>query len=947
MKYIYYSLFSFALWLAIPVHTSAKSDNEVSGWTVEKIDDILERASHQALILAKNLEGDSTALPTSFIDGKVRTTSYQGWVCGFFPGTLWMLSEQFPQNEELRRYAEMYTKRVEPARNFKDNHDIGFMLNCSFGQAYRVTRDTKYLFPLFDGAKNLSERFMPGAGVTLSWSRNDKWRNPVIIDNMMNLELLEFVGQKQNNQTYLDIADTHAHTTMKNHYRPNYSTWHVIDYDEVTGEVLHRNTAQGYSDESDWARGQAWGLYGFTMMYQMTGRSEYLTQASHVGNYLLTRSNMPEDLVPYWDYDCPDIPNTIRDASSASIMASAFLQLSLLDAKKSSSHRWMQAACKQLSSLSSEAYTAKPGEMGGFILMHSTGSVPHKSEMDVPLSYADYYYVEALLRLKRILSNSSLAASRNLPIEIYQASPMTKVLSCETEFTDHKDTLHVARGENAVFQFVITSSQDLYDLKAQVNNAGLGEVRTGWLHDVYSGIEPKDADDMIVSPDKTFPDPIIDDHREALNAKDHKTVCVDIDIPRDATPGLHKCSITIEAQRKGKVVKTKKNFFVKVYPVTLPEEQQLKVVNWFDAGLCKFMNNGVLSDKDPLYFDFIRQIAETGARYGQNCWLMNVKPEIVLTADKKDFRLDFTTYDKIMDILIQYGNLKYVCNGHLGGRTGSDWSSPMGYHITRVENGELVKEFVGHEDPKLPVFIQKYFSQLEAHLREKGWLEISYQHIADEPEGPGTISQQSWTAAAQMVKKAAPGLRTIDASSQIIEDQDVSVILLGGNIATMPPVPEGSERWLYTCCFPQGKFANRFIQLPLIKTRILHWLNYRYNEVGYLHWGMNVWHLCPDPNFDVTTTISPWPGGDTHIIYPGYHKIYPSIRLCTMRDGIRDYELLKMVEAVNPEKAMELSSKIILGAFEYNTDVNHFMGIRRQILEFLSNRPNKQTRIHQ
>jgi len=199
----------------------------------------------------------------------------------------------------------------------------------------------------------------------------------------------------------------------------------------------------------------------------------------------------------------------------------------------------------------------------------------------------------------------------------------------------------------------------------------------------------------------------------------------------------------------------------------------------------------------------------------------------------------------------------------------------------------------------------------------------------------GTESQKSYSAVAGMVKAAAPDLRIIDAAFEIIENQDVSVVVLGENIATMPAVPDGSERWMYTCTGPQGNYANRFIQLPLIKTRIIHWINYKYNECGYLHWGFNYWDLVDDPIHDVTPKTE-WPGGDCYIIYPGERRVYPSIRLWTMRDGIRDYDLLKMVEARNPEKASEFCDSIIQGPDKYNTDVEHFYSVRKQILEFLS-----------
>lgn len=398
-KFFCYAICTFVLWSTQPYQMVAKKHNE--SFTLEQVNELLKDASSQATLMANELKNKPGALPRTLGEnGNLIDNDYGWWCCGFFPGTLWLLSESQPENKKLREYAEMFTWRVGSVRNVKDNHDIGFMLNCSFGQAYRITGDQKYLPILFDGARNLSSRFMPKAGVTLSWNPNKKWKAPVIIDNMMNLELLEVVGKMQKNTYYLDIADSHAQTTIKNHYRPNYSTWHVIDYDPETGDILHRNTAQGFSDDSDWARGQAWGLYGYTMMYRETGNKLYLKQAKKVAKYLFSRTNMPEDLVPYWDYDCPDIPNTVRDASSAAIMASALIELSTLD---KSCRKWRKVAEKQLRSLSSSAYRSQLGTNHGFILMHSTGSKPGNSEVDVPLSYADYYYVEALMRLKKLL----------------------------------------------------------------------------------------------------------------------------------------------------------------------------------------------------------------------------------------------------------------------------------------------------------------------------------------------------------------------------------------------------------------------------------------------------------------------------------------------------------------------------------------------------------------
>lgn len=378
-------------------------------WTLPSIgqqldyESIISHATEQALLMAQTLEKQSQQVPKTLDkEGKLMTSDYHWWCCGFFPGLLWMLSEEQPENQELRKYAELYTQRVEPVRNDKGSHDIGFMLNCSYGQAYRITRDPSYLPVLREGAEHLAGRFLPHAGVIKSWDWPKQWKNAVIIDNMMNLELLEFIGKLDGKKELEEVANSHAKTTMKSHYRKDYSVYHVVDYDAETGKILHRQTQQGYSDESVWARGQAWGLYGYTMMYRETGKKIYLRQAKKIADYLIHHCNWPEDWIPYWDFSCPDIPNTPRDASSAAIMASALLELSTLDSNTRTALEWKEFAIRQLESLSSPTYTAALGSHSGFILLHSTGNLPGGTEIDVPLTYADYYYIEALLRLKKM-----------------------------------------------------------------------------------------------------------------------------------------------------------------------------------------------------------------------------------------------------------------------------------------------------------------------------------------------------------------------------------------------------------------------------------------------------------------------------------------------------------------------------------------------------------------
>lgn len=371
------------------------------------INESLDFATEQSLLMAKSLEDQPDRLPQTIDkDGKLVSCNSAWWVSGFYPGVLWYLYENQP-GEELKDWAVNYTLRVEDQKYTTDNHDVGFMIYCSFGNAYRLTGDSAYKEVIHTASNSLITRFNPTVGCIRSWdyaSWSAQWQYPVIIDNMMNLEMLEWTSKAFNDTTYSYIAETHANTTLKNHFRDDYSSYHVISYDTITGAVEKKNTAQGYSDDSAWARGQGWALYGYTMMYRETGNKAYLKQAVGIADFILNHPNLPEDKIPYWDFDAPDIPDAKRDASAGAIICSALIELSAyVPAEKSESY--LAVAETQLRSLSSPAYRATLGENGNFILEHSVGHMPNGTEVDVPLTYADYYYVEALMRMKKLLQD--------------------------------------------------------------------------------------------------------------------------------------------------------------------------------------------------------------------------------------------------------------------------------------------------------------------------------------------------------------------------------------------------------------------------------------------------------------------------------------------------------------------------------------------------------------
>jgi unsaturated chondroitin disaccharide hydrolase len=353
-------------------------------------------AEKQYKFLLKTVPQDK--MPQSYKDGKLVTKDISWWCSGFYPGSLWMIYEQ-TKDSEIRKEAERTLKIVESNKVFTRDHDLGFMMFCSFGNAYRITKDPKYKDIILTSAESLSTRFRPGMQAILSWDKMADFKGPVIIDNMMNLEMLNWASQNGNNKKLGEIAVAHANTTMKNHFRPDYSSYHVIDYDVNTGQVLGKKTFQGYSDSSAWARGQGWALYGYTMMYRFTKDEKYLIQAQHIANFILKNPTLPKDKIPYWDFNDPKIPNVPRDASAAGIIASALLELGQYS-KGNEKKNYVDVAKQMLMGLSNEKYQAKLGENGGFLLMHSTGGLPLNSEIDVPLIYADYYFLEALKRYK-------------------------------------------------------------------------------------------------------------------------------------------------------------------------------------------------------------------------------------------------------------------------------------------------------------------------------------------------------------------------------------------------------------------------------------------------------------------------------------------------------------------------------------------------------------------
>ena len=323
--------------------------------------------------------------------GTRRNCNIYDWTSGFFPGSLWYAYE-LTGDADLKNEAIDYTNRMFPISKYKDNHDIGFMINCSYGNAMRLAPNDSIMDVIVETAENLCSRFNVQIGCIRSWDFGH-WNYPVIIDNMMNLDLLFNATNLTGNQKYKQVAIKHAYTTMKHHFRPDFTSFHVVSYND-DGSVELKGTHQGKNDDSAWARGQGWAVYGYTSCYRETKDVKFLNQAVNIAEMIIKR-NVASDKVCYWDFDAPIKMETPRDASAATVIASAFLELSTF---AENGDRYFDYAEEILKSLSSKKYLSEKGQNKGFVLMHSVGSLPHGSEIDTPINYADYYYLEALKR---------------------------------------------------------------------------------------------------------------------------------------------------------------------------------------------------------------------------------------------------------------------------------------------------------------------------------------------------------------------------------------------------------------------------------------------------------------------------------------------------------------------------------------------------------------------
>ena len=339
---------------------------------------------------------DSVSIPRSMdcSTGVVKKVKSKDWTSGFYAGNLWQIYK-LTGDIRYKEKAALWNAFIEKEKFNNTTHDMGFKVYGSFGKGLAVENNEKYKNIIVKSAQTLISRFNPKIGAIRSWNHSKElFDYPVIIDNMLNLELLFEASKISGDSTFRKIAIKHANTTLKNHFRNDNSCYHVVDYDTISHGVRKKATFQGFKDESSWARGQSWAVYGFTMAYRYTKNKEYLKQAEATAKYYINYKTLPEDGISYWDFNDPSIPNAPRDASSAAVMASALIELYSFTKNQA----YLAYSNKVINTLSSDKYLLNETVKGPFILNHSTGNWPKKDEIDQPIVYADYYFLEAIIR---------------------------------------------------------------------------------------------------------------------------------------------------------------------------------------------------------------------------------------------------------------------------------------------------------------------------------------------------------------------------------------------------------------------------------------------------------------------------------------------------------------------------------------------------------------------
>ncbi len=538
---------------------------------------------------------------------------------------------------------------------------------------------------------------------------------------------------------------------------------------------------------------------------------------------------------------------------------------------------------------------------------------------------------------------------------ISYVDPLQKVFPESNYFPDMEARADVARGEHASFQFAVRSNVDIANLRIEVEPPVLGgnhlkEIRTGFVGFVKVGrANPDPSKDSYKPMSGYFPDPILYEVSRDVPFGTAQPLWVSVKIPTDCETGLYKGSVKITCEVGGKTVSKTKPFEIEVFKPVI-NNTSLWVTNWFFLDRLHYLNNNEPVEKhSDLYWELTHVMAKTLAEYRQNVAMISPFDHTEFSYENEKWSFDFTSFNKMVELFIEEGVIGRLEGGHFGGRIDGDWSGPFGLNVPVLANDSIDKVLLSLNDPKTTNFYNAFLPAFVENIKSNGWNKQYIQHIADEPID---ANFDSYIAISKFLKSLVPDLKVIEAchTHQLENMVDIWVpqmnYLNEGLDFYNERQTKGDEAWYYTCLAPKGEYANRFVEQPLIKTRLLHWINFKYNIPGYLHWGFNFWGsnsgivAAENPYDDVSGMIvssgNILPGGDCWISYPAYKAIYPSIRLEAMRDGIVDYELLKMYKEKFPVEAKELVGTTVYGFEHFDINIGEFRKKRREILQALS-----------
>jgi hypothetical protein len=543
-----------------------------------------------------------------------------------------------------------------------------------------------------------------------------------------------------------------------------------------------------------------------------------------------------------------------------------------------------------------------------------------------------------------------LVKAQQAYINLKYVDPLEKVFKETAFFPDKPAVAEVARGEYATFQFAFRSNVPIKDLSAAIQantskdafigrNASVGYVGYVWVGRPL----PHPPADKLSSVSGFYPDPILDTVPAVLPPDCTQPIWITVKIPKGIKAGQYTARLLVKGKALGKSFSRLADFHIHVYPVTI-DSTSLWITQWYDTSplALGLMNKGkTVPSYSPRYWELLSVIAHTMADYHQNVVLISPLQltQYQLKNGKYDF--DFSRFDKTVEVFKKAGALKRIEGGHIGGRMGG-WDSQIGVSVPLINSDTTVFEKRLITDQLARDFYEQFIPALVNHLKAKGWYTIYMQHIADEPTD---VNYGSYMQVASFIKKLAPAIPFIDACHTHKIKADVWVpqldFLHKDYKFYQQQQQEGSKVWFYTCMWPEGEYASRFIEVPLLKTRIMHWINFRYGIPGYLYWSFNPGRHGPHPFAETTDQNDQegggiLPAGDSYIVYPGYGKLYSSIRLEAMRDGIYDYELLKMLAQKQPEEARDICRRVVIDFNVYDTEIKSFRGKRKQILELLS-----------